>query len=161
MTSAADLARGPNVRFPPPLVFVAGWIAAWLLHRALPFSIDGAGPSAVQRAVGATVLAGGLLLMVWAVLTFTAARTPLVPFRAARVLVESGPFRVSRNPMYLGLTLAYTGLAILLNLVWPFLVLPGVLVLLTFAVIRREERHLLARFGDDYRAYKQRVRRWL
>jgi protein-S-isoprenylcysteine O-methyltransferase Ste14 len=161
MTSAADLARGPNVRVPPPLVFVAGWIAAWLLHRALPFSIDGAGPSAVQRAVGATVLAGGLLLMVWAVLTFAAARTPLVPVRAARVLVESGPFRFSRNPMYLGLTLAYTGLAILLNLVWPFLVLPGVLVLLTVAVVRREERHLMARFGHKYRAYTSRVRRWM
>jgi protein-S-isoprenylcysteine O-methyltransferase Ste14 len=75
--------------------------------------------------------------------------------------VEQGPYRFTRNPIYLGMTLAYAGLAVLLNLAWPLLVLPGVLVLLVLMVVRREERHLGATFGDAYRDYQRRVRRWI
>jgi protein-S-isoprenylcysteine O-methyltransferase Ste14 len=161
MAPRSDASTGPGVRFPPPLAFVAGWIGAWLLHRVLPFSFDGDGASPTQVVVGVLLLVAGLSLTAWAIATFLRARTSVVPTHTARVLVDDGPFRFSRNPMYVGLTAAYCGLAVVLNMVWPFLVLPGVLALLVLAVIRREERHLLARFGDDYRAYQRRVRRWL
>jgi protein-S-isoprenylcysteine O-methyltransferase Ste14 len=153
--------RGPNVRIPPPLIFVAGWIVAWLLHRARPFALDGSETSAWQTAVGALALVAGLTFMFWGIVTFASLRTPIVPTRPARVLVEQGPYRFTRNPIYLGMTLAYAGLAVLLNLAWPLLVLPGVLVLLVLMVVRREERHLGATFGDAYRDYQRRVRRWI
>jgi protein-S-isoprenylcysteine O-methyltransferase Ste14 len=153
--------RGPNVRIPPPLIFVAGWIVAWLLHRARPFALDGSETSAWQTASGALALVAGLTFMFWGIVTFASLRTPIVPTRPARVLVEQGPYRFTRNPIYLGMTLAYAGLAVLLNLAWPLLVLPGVLVLLVLMVVRREERHLGATFGDAYRDYQRRVRRWI
>ena len=154
-------AASPNVRVPPPFVFVAGWVAAWLLHQRLPFEIDGGGASMPQQAVGIVLLASGLTLMGWALATFARARTPIVPVRPARVLVRTGPFRFSRNPMYVGMTAAYVGLAVLVNQAWPILFLPTVLIVLLFGVIRREERHLHSAFPDEYAAYCRRVRRWL
>jgi protein-S-isoprenylcysteine O-methyltransferase Ste14 len=152
---------GPNVRLPPPFIFVGGWVLAWWLNRLLPFAIAADGPGSAQVAIGVTSLALGLGVVGWAIVTFAGARTPIVPVRAARVLVEHGPFRLSRNPMYVGLTLAYLGLALIVNTGWALLVLPGVLILLFWAVIRREERHLTAAFPEEYGAYRRRVRRWL
>ena len=84
-----------------------------------------------------------------------------MPHRAVSTLVDQGPYRFSRNPMYVGLAAAYTGLALVLNRLWPFAFLPLVLALIVVFVIRPEERHLEERFGDDYRAYKRRVRRFI
>src|SRR6188508_541117 len=97
----ADRSRGPGVRVPPPFVFVAGWVTAWLLNRRLSLEIDGDGPSLPQQIVGLVLLVAGLALLVWALLTFSRARTAVVPVRPARVLVSHGPHRFSRNPMYL------------------------------------------------------------
>ena len=157
----ADPSKGPGVRVPPPFIFVAGWAAAWLLNGWLSLEIDGAGASSTQQVAGAAMLVGGLTLMGWALVTFARARTAIVPIRAARTLVSGGPYRFSRNPMYVGLSVAYVGLALLLNQAWPILFLPGVLIVLLFAVIRREERHLQSSFPDEYAAYRRRVRRWL
>jgi protein-S-isoprenylcysteine O-methyltransferase Ste14 len=76
-------------------------------------------------------------------------------------VVESGPYRFSRNPMYVGSTVGYTGLALLFNLAWPVVLLPIVLIVLTVAVILREERYMHARFGPAYETYCARVPRWL
>jgi len=157
----ADRSRGPGVRVPPPFIFVAGWIAAWLLNRRLSLEIDGDGPSLPQQIVGLLLLVAGLTVMAWALLTFSRARTAVVPVRPARVLVSHGPYRFSRNPMYVGLSVGYLGLAILLNQAWPLLFLPVVLIVLLLAVIQHEERHLQSSFPDDYREYRRRVRRWL
>jgi protein-S-isoprenylcysteine O-methyltransferase Ste14 len=146
---------------PPPLFFVGGWIVAWLLNRRLPFEIDGAGPTVIQTMLGLIVLGAGLTLMAWGIVTFRRSKTPLVPVQPARVVVTEGPYRFTRNPMYLGLTAAYTGLAILLNLAWPIVMLPIVLLVLSAVVIEREEQHLRTRFGPAYEAYCARVRRWL
>jgi protein-S-isoprenylcysteine O-methyltransferase Ste14 len=146
---------------PPPLFFVGGWITAWLIHRRLPFEIDGAGPTAIQATLGVIILGAGLALMGWGIVTFRRLKTPLVPVQPARVVVTDGPYRFTRNPMYLGLTAAYVGLAILLNLAWPIVLLPIVLLVVSAVVIEREERHLLAKFGPAYEEYCARVRRWL
>ena len=76
-------------------------------------------------------------------------------------MVTDGPYRYSRNPLYLRVTLLYLGFAFLVNDVWLLAVLPLVLIVLYVGVIRREERYLEAKFGDEYRAYKATVRRWL
>lgn len=153
--------RTPGIRFPPPFVFVAGYAAAWLLDRQLEFRIDGAGPGAVQQTIGVVALTAGLSVMFWGLVTFVLARTPVNPMRPARRLVTWGPFRFSRNPMYVGLAVAYVGLAVLLNQAWPLVLLPVVLVTIGRTVIPREERHLRAAFGQHYDRYASRVRRWL
>jgi protein-S-isoprenylcysteine O-methyltransferase Ste14 len=76
-------------------------------------------------------------------------------------LVEDGPFRYSRNPGYLSLTMLYTGIAILRNALWAILLLPLVLYVMKREVIEREERYLQRTFGEEYLAYKRRVRRWV
>jgi len=153
--------RGPRVWCPPPFLFAGGYLVAWFLDRRLPFELDGGGAGALQTVIGTALLAGGLSLMGWALLTFARARTAIVPHRPARVLVQSGPYRHTRNPMYVGLTSAYIGLAFVLNDAWPFVVLPLVLLALVRLAVDREERYLLRKFGDAYRDYGRQVRRWL
>jgi len=72
-----------------------------------------------------------------------------------------GPYRFTRTPMYVGWVIVHLGCVLLTNTVWPLVSLPVVLVLISRAVIAKEERYLAAKFGDAYRAYKARVRRWL
>jgi protein-S-isoprenylcysteine O-methyltransferase Ste14 len=161
-TSMTSRDRGPGVRFPPPTLFVAGFALAWALHRwLLPFEIDDDGAGTIQTLVGAAGMAAGLILMAWGIITFVRHRTAILPHSPARTLVEAGPYRFTRNPMYVGLTLAYVGLSIVLNLVWPIVVLPLVLAALVRFVVRREERHLTEKFGDAYADYRRRVRRWV
>ncbi|MCC7009405.1 MAG: isoprenylcysteine carboxylmethyltransferase family protein [Acidobacteria bacterium] len=153
--------QGPRIAVPPPFVFLAGWVAAWILAQRLPFAIDGGGASGVQEGLGVAIAAAGLALAGWAMGTFLSARTAIVPIKPARTLVTHGPFRFSRNPMYVGLTGAYVGLAVLLNQAWPLVVLPAVVAVLVVFVIRREERYLGSVFGLQYEAYCRRVRRWV
>jgi protein-S-isoprenylcysteine O-methyltransferase Ste14 len=159
--AVSESTTGPHVAVPPPFVFVGGWLIAWLLSRLRALEIDGAGASTVQSALGVALMAGGFALMAWGIVTFTRARTPVVPVRPARVVVTGGPFRFTRNPMYLGFTMMYVGLAALLNTAWPVILLPVVLLVLTSFVIEREEAHLKAAFPDDYDAYRACVRRWV
>jgi protein-S-isoprenylcysteine O-methyltransferase Ste14 len=157
----AHLERGPGVRFPPPFIFVGGFLLAWLLQQRLAFDIATGGPGPAQSIVGSVMLVVGLGLMASGLVTFGSNRTAVIPHRPARLLVRSGPYRYTRNPMYLGLTCAYIGLSIVLNWAWPFVVLPIVLIVLTTTVIRREEGYLRAAFGADYDDYCRQVRRWL
>ena len=152
---------GPRVFVPPPLVFVGGWIVAWLLDWRIEFAIDGAGPSIPQVGLGVALLLAGFGLMAWAMLTFRRCQTPVVPVQPARVVVDEGPYRFTRNPMYLGLTGAYVGFAALTNQAWPLVLLPAILFIMSAAIIEREERHLGARFGASYEEYCSRVRRWI
>jgi protein-S-isoprenylcysteine O-methyltransferase Ste14 len=103
----------------------------------------------------------GSLLAGWGLVVFFRIRTAIMPIRPASHLVASGPYRFSRNPMYVGLSVLYLGLALLFNVVWPIVLLPLVVFALYHLVIRREERYLADAFGDAYAAYRQRVRRWL
>src|SRR5687767_9924386 len=152
----------PGVPFPPPFLLVAGFLAGlalerWLLRIVLP---DGR-MRVVLVAGGWIAILIGLSLVFWALLTFFRARTAVMPHRGARRLVVEGPYTISRNPMYVGLSGLYLGLAMLFNVGWPILLFPAAILALDRLVIRREERYLLDAFGADYDAYCRRVRRWL
>lgn len=152
----------PGVPFPPPFLLVAGFLTGlalerWLLRIVLP---DGR-MRIVLVAGGWIAILIGLSLTVWGLVTFFRARTAVMPHRGARRLVVEGPYTISRNPMYVGLSGLYLGLALLFNVAWPILFFPVALLALDRLVIRREERYLLDAFGADYLAYRQRVRRWL
>jgi protein-S-isoprenylcysteine O-methyltransferase Ste14 len=107
------------------------------------------------------LLAAGIALAIWFLLAMQRAGTPVDPREASTALVETGPFRYTRNPAYAAFTLTYLGLSLLAGARWPLILLPAVLVIVDRGVIRREERYLVTRFGSDYSAYRRRVRRWL
>jgi protein-S-isoprenylcysteine O-methyltransferase Ste14 len=151
----------PGVRIPPPTFYAAAYFVAYLLHRAVPMAILGPSAAPLRVTLGWGLVIGGLGLMAWAGLTFARARTSIMPIRPARVLVRGGPYRWTRNPMYLGLTIAYVGGTLLMNSAWPLLLLPIVLISISVLVIRREERYLHGAFAEEYRDYTRRVRRWL
>jgi protein-S-isoprenylcysteine O-methyltransferase Ste14 len=151
----------PGVRFPPPILFVGGLLIGWALDRywlPLPQSRF-EGP--IVRSIGLGLLVVGVGVIAWGVLTFLRGRTAIIPSRSASRLVTHGPYRYTRNPMYTGLTLAYLGVAILMNSAWPLILLPVVIGLLVRLVISREEAYLRDAFGAEYDAYRARVRRWL
>jgi protein-S-isoprenylcysteine O-methyltransferase Ste14 len=151
----------PAVRIPPPAIFLGGLLVAWFLNRRLEFTIDGAGPGRVQIALGVLFVAIGAVLVIRAGTSMVRAGTTLMPHRGATRLVTIGPFRFSRNPICLGLTSVYVGVAALANAAWPLVLLPLVLGALTVLVIHHEEQNLRASFGQDYDEYCRRVRRWL
>jgi protein-S-isoprenylcysteine O-methyltransferase Ste14 len=153
----------PGVRFPPPFLYVGALAIAWLLEsRVKRFRFVGADEStAAIETAGVFLVILGAALGFWGMLTFLRARTAIIPIKAASKLVETGPYRISRNPMYTGMSIAYLGLMLLLNWGWALVLFPVVIVLLHRFVIGKEERYLLAEFGDEYREYCRRVRRWI
>ncbi|HEY2065789.1 MAG TPA: isoprenylcysteine carboxylmethyltransferase family protein [Gemmatimonadaceae bacterium] len=149
-----------GVRFPPPLVYVVGLAAGWLLNRWWPAPIT-AGPSGLRVALGALGVLAWLAIFLGAFAAFRRSRTTIVPNRPATVIVTGGPYRFTRNPMYVSLVALYLGLTLLLNTWWPLLFLPVVVVVIQARVIAREERYLQSAFPAEYGAYAGRVRRWL
>ena len=160
MTDRVPLSNA-GVRFPPPFLFVIGFLVGWALDRywrALPLSHF---VGSALKPFGWSALALGVILSASGMATFRRAKTAIHPGHSASQLVVHGPYRFTRNPMYTGLTLQYLGGAALLDSAWPIIVLPIVLVVLFKTVISREERYLTDAFGVEYTQYVASVRRWL
>jgi protein-S-isoprenylcysteine O-methyltransferase Ste14 len=150
-----------GVRLFPPLVYAAALGMAFLIHWRFPVHIVPAEFVRPLRIVGAVVLLAWLALAVWAVATFRSIGTTPNPAGGSTALALEGPYRFSRNPMYLSLLIMTAGIGFVANTLWPLLLLPLVVVVLRRKVIDHEERYLAAKFGESYRAYMARVRRWL
>ena len=157
-----ETAPPPNagVKFPPPLVYVGGIVAGWLLDKPWPWQII-TRPSRWLPFVVAALIAFAFVVMISAVSRFWRARTSVIPNRPSTAFVVSGPYRFTRNPMYVGMAALYLGIALALNSWWPVLLLPVVLLIIRHAVIARDERYLRARFPVEYPEYCRTVRRWL
>jgi len=148
----------PGVNFPPPFLYAIPILGGVLLDRKWPLRI----PSSLGLDVIATVLIGVWLALVGtSILRFRLAGTSLLPFRPATTLVLSGAYRFTRNPMYVGFAFLTIAFGLLWNTYWPIVLLFPTLYLVQTLVILPEERYLRRRFGPDYEAYTQRVRRWL
>lgn len=143
----------PGVIAPPPLIFIAGLVAGYFTRNALPDyqSITG----------GASLMLLAFAIGAWAAWTMVRAKTHVDPYQPTTAIVTSGPFRFTRNPLYLSMTIVYIGTALWIGSTTAYLFLPLVFIVLYFGVIRREERYLESKFGDEYRAYRAHVRRWL
>jgi protein-S-isoprenylcysteine O-methyltransferase Ste14 len=171
----------PDIHVAPPLIFAAGFIAGYLMHRlVVPIylveprrnvrdevmrrlgRLASETPSPRPLIIAAVILIVlGVAVAVWGAMTFRIAKTSVLPFRPASAMVTKGPYRFTRNPMYIGMTLGYVGLSLALNTGWPLIALPFVLLALVRVVISREEAYLEQTFGAQYVAFKSRVRRWL
>ncbi len=155
--------KSSGVRVFPPIIYATGIGAGYLLHWWWPLRPMTAGgwPMLVARVVGWVFITASIMLPIWAARLFHRAGTTPNPMRATTALVFTGPYRFTRNPMYLGLALLQVGLAMVTNALWPLVMLAPVVVAVRRLVIDREEHYLETKFGEEYRAYKARVRRWL
>jgi len=161
VTAAEDDSQAddiPGVIAPPPLIYLGGLgigflLEAWVSRDSLP--------GGVRWGLGMAFLAAGLALVLWWASSFRRAGTPMPPYEPTTALVVDGPYRLSRNPGYLSFALIYVGIVLLADAPWGLLPLPFVLLLVDRGVIAREERYLEHRFGEDYRALKDRTRRWI
>lgn len=150
--------QSAGVRIDPQLIYAIPLVLGLLAERWIPTRTT---PDRLAAPLGIGCLVLGVALAFTAVRRFRTARTTLQPWEATTALVTGGPFRFSRNPIYLGYTLLYLGVGFWVNSLWPLILLPAVLWLMHRLVINREEAYLERQFGEGYLAYRSRVRRWL
>lgn len=148
----------PDIVAPPPLLYLAALVLVFALQWSWPLPILNL---AVTAWLGWVVLVLGLALNLWGAWSMKRARTPINPYRSVESIVTAGAFRVSRNPLYVGLDLVLLGVTLMLDSLWGIVVLLVVLVVMHFGVILPEERYLEEKFGDPYRRYREAVRRYL
>ncbi len=153
-----DRKDNPGVIAPPPLIFAIPLVAGVLVGRVFPFEVM---PRPFALTIGGALAVSAMVLDIWALPKFRRAGTSMMPYEPTTAIIDSGPFAFTRNPLYLAMALLYAGITLLVNTVWPLLLLPFVLGLVQRGVIEREERYLEWKFGDEYLSYKSRVRRWL
>jgi protein-S-isoprenylcysteine O-methyltransferase Ste14 len=153
-----DDADNPGVIAPPPLIYAGALAAGLLANRRyhIPFL-----PRRLARTLGASLVACGLAVGFLGEREMRRAETNTNPYKPATSVVTGGPFRYTRNPLYLSMTLIYGGISALANALPAALLLPIVLRLMRRGVIEREERYLERKFGDEYIEYKEEVPRWI
>jgi protein-S-isoprenylcysteine O-methyltransferase Ste14 len=145
----------------PILLFPAAVLAGFISDRLLPVPVPIPEVDAVAWIVAGALILVGLVLFAAGVRTFSRAETPLPTNQPARVLVTTGIYRWTRNPVYLGFFLLYGGIGVAALSPWILILLLPLVVTIRYGVVAREEAYLERRFGDAYRDYKARVRRWL
>jgi len=147
-----------GVVFPPPLIYLVGLILGYGLGFVFPATVV---PFLLSLILGVVVLLVGLTIGLSAIRTFRKHSTTLVPTRSATAMVQDGPYRFTRNPMYLSFGILYVGLSLMIDSPWSLLLLIPVILVVNYYVIVKEEKYLTRQFGDEYRSYMAKVRRWI
>jgi len=150
----------PGVPIPPPLFYVATFLLAVLIQRLIQFDKEFF-YTTTSKIVGSIIIVVGLFFSFPAFRQFFKTKNTLVTIKSASSLQTTGIYSVSRNPMYLSLLLIYTGLAFLIGNWWNIILLPLLFLVVQEYIIKREEKYLERRFGQEYLNYKSKVRRWL
>jgi protein-S-isoprenylcysteine O-methyltransferase Ste14 len=157
--SEGDAAEsGPPVLTFPPVIYASFFAVGYITDRLLPIEIGYAG---LRHYSGGLLCLLGVAIVAWSVARFIDARTHVDIRKPATTLVTDGPYRMSRNPMYLAATLLYAGVAITFAKPVTLALLVPCLWVMHWGVIAREEKYLEAKFGDQYRDFRSRVRRWV
>ena len=152
-----ELPDHPDLPIKPPLILVASLVLGYLIDHYAPASARPAG----WAGVGISLVAVSLLLGQWAMHQFRTQKTSVMPWKPTRLILDGGPFRFTRNPIYLSFVLLQLGVGVWHDrLAVLLMALPSALAL-DVLVIRREEAYLTRKFGADYLDYRSRVRRWL
>lgn len=144
----------------PPVLLLAAIVLAVLLGRYYPLPWPGV-DDLPARAIGLTTVLVGVALFAWGAWTLHRHHTTILPNHGVDALVTDGPFRFRRNPLYIADVLVLVGAAVLATNLWLLIAALAFAVLVTWLAILPEERHLEARFGDAYRDYKAKTRRWI
>ncbi len=150
-----------DVAVKPPILFVGALVLGCLLSWIVPLGPGLGSANTHALAAGGSLALVGLALFAISVREFRRAGTSVVPGEPSTVLLEDGPYRYTRNPIYISFVIFYFGLAIMLTSAWMLVLLIPVLIILQRGVVEREEAYLQAKFGAAYRKYQARVPRWL
>jgi protein-S-isoprenylcysteine O-methyltransferase Ste14 len=153
--------RNRPLRYPWPSTFyVAALALAFGLQTMFPLQILPEGRISLTLG-GTALLVLGVVLIIWGLKTLLQHHTSILSTRSTNHLVTSGPFRLTRNPVYLGYTLVILAIGLLTSCPWTIAASLLTAALIHLYVVRREEKHLLARFGFDYERYCRRTRAWI
>ncbi len=159
--SQDDRSDTPGVIAPPPLIALAALIAGIVLDRVFPaYLLSLLLPFGARIVAGMALLGAGAVLALAGERAFVRAGTAVKPWQPSTALVTDGVFRWLRNPMYVGLVLMLAGVSIGLASDWTLVMTIAFAFTIHFGVVRREERYLATKFGDDYRSYRERVPRY-
>jgi protein-S-isoprenylcysteine O-methyltransferase Ste14 len=150
----------PGVYIPPPLIYAAIFFLSIMLEKVFPLAVSFFS-TRTAAVLGYLFVIFGLICSSPALLKFLRSNNTLVPFKPASSLQTDGIYAFTRNPMYLGLLSLYIGIAFFAGNWWTLMLIPLIVIVITFYVIKREEKYLLDAFGHDYTAYKGKVRRWI
>lgn len=142
----------------PPVMFLGALVLGFLIDWLWPVALL---PGNGQYIAGGIMIAAALVFGIWGRILFSRFGTNVEPFKPTTLIITSGPFAYSRNPLYLSLFVLYAGIGILADNVWLFVLALPVFFIVRYGVIAREERYLERKFGETYLSYKRRVRRWL
>jgi protein-S-isoprenylcysteine O-methyltransferase Ste14 len=145
----------------PPLLFLAALLLGFALERLVPSAFTLSGCYLVHWTVGGCLILIGFAFAAAGIRNFSQAATPVPTNEPTRVLVTTGIHGWSRNPIYLGLFLVYTGIGVTAGSLWALIVALPLAITIRYGVVAREEAYLERHFGDAYRDYKARVRRWM
>jgi len=151
------MADNPGVVVRPPLLYLAALAAMLVLRWLWPLPILGG----AAFWPGLALVVFGVGILIWGRRALVAGGTNVDPLLPSTAVVTSGPYRFSRNPLYVGLAIVYLGLALAFDVWWGIVLLVLVLLVMHMGVIQREERYLERKFGDAYRQYRLAVRRYL
>ncbi|MHC2297524.1 protein-S-isoprenylcysteine O-methyltransferase Ste14 [Rhizobium mongolense USDA 1844] len=159
--SSMNAYRSKPLKFPwPPVLYGLAFVSAFLLGEIAGLPVPRV-HSAFAWILGTALTVAAVSLDIWAIKTLLESRTTILAHRATAHLVTRGPFRYTRNPIYLGYTLATIAFGLMTANSWFYVAAVVAAIVTTFVAIRREERHLQARFGCDFESYCRRTRRWI
>ena len=155
----SDTAATAQVIIRPPAAWALAVIAAFTLDWLMPLPFV---PAAVPAGwLGGAVFVLALALFAWAIITITRAGSNVPTNMPTTSIVDAGPYRFTRNPIYLGMMLGLVGLTIAFDSLWLLVALVPFFLVIRYGVVAREEAYLERKFGEVYRRYRARVRRWL
>jgi len=151
----------PGVFIPPPLFYAGFFLLSFILQGYFTIKHAFFFHSRIANTLGVFIIITGMIFSIPAVRQFFKTKNTLIPIKPATSLQISGIYSISRNPMYTGLLLTYTGLAFIFGNWWTLFLIPFLIAVIIYLVILPEERYLGRAFGDEYSNYRKKVRRWI
>ena len=153
-----SISDSPQVIAPPPFIYLGGIMVGFILQLVKPLSFL---PKDLALPLGAALMVISIIFVTALFRVLKRAKTNVDVRKPTTSIVSAGPYRFTRNPIYLSMTLFTIGIAIWVNTIWILITLVPVLLVMQFGVISREESYLARKFGEEYLSYKSKVRRWL
>ena len=151
----------PGVYVPPPLVYIACFLLSFLLQGYFTIRSAFFFHSVAANIIGLLIIISGLIFAVPALRQFYKTKNTIVLIKPANSLQTTGIYSFTRNPMYLSLMLIYLGMAFIFGNWWTLILVPLLIILVSYRIILPEERYLGRAFGEEYEIYKRKVRRWI
>jgi protein-S-isoprenylcysteine O-methyltransferase Ste14 len=150
----------PGIFIPPPLIYAAIFFLSILMQKIIPIN-NSFFDSRNATIAGIVLIVIALLFILPALIKFVQSKNTLVTIKSATSLQTKGIYSLTRNPMYMGLLILYSGIAMLEGNWWAFIFIPLIIIIVQSYVIRGEENYLQRAFGEEYIAYRKKVRRWI